>query len=129
MLDHVILTVTDFRRSVHFYRQALASLGITDFLDFPGENGHPHLVGFGIDGRFIFWLEEGEPRPDAVHVGFAAASQAQVKEFFVAALAAGGRVKTAPGPQLQYHANYFATWVLDPDGHDIEVVNKTGQID
>ena len=129
MLDHVILTVADFRRSVPFYRQALASLGITDFLDFPGENGHPHLVGFGIGGRFIFWLKEGEPRPDAVHVGFAAASQAKVKEFFDAALAAGGRVRTAPGPQLQYHSNYFATWVLDPDGHDIEVVNKTGQVE
>jgi hypothetical protein len=37
--------------------------------------------------------------------------------------------KTAPAPQLQYHADYYATWVLDPDGHDVEVVNKTGQVD
>ena len=36
---------------------------------------------------------------------------------------------TAPAPQLQYHPDYYATWVLDPDGHDVEVVNKTGQID
>ncbi len=42
---------------------------------------------------------------------------------------AGGQQKTAPAPQLQYHPNYYATWVLDPDGHDVEVVNKTGQID
>ena len=129
MLDHVILTVADFSRSVPFYQRALSSLGITDFLDFPGENGHPHLKGFGIGGKFIFWLKEGEPRPDAVHIGFAAPSQAAVRKFFEAVLAAGAQVKTAPAPQLHYHADYFATWVLDPDGHDSEVVNKTGQVD
>jgi predicted lactoylglutathione lyase len=52
-----------------------------------------------------------------------------VNAFFDAAIAAGGREKTAPARQLQYHSNYYATWVLDPDGYDIEVVNKTGQID
>ena len=56
-------------------------------------------------------------------------SHAEVNAFFVAAIAAGGREKTAPAPQLQYHPDYYATWVLDPDGHDVEVVNKTGQID
>ena len=55
--------------------------------------------------------------------------QAVVKAFYRAAIAAGGREKTAPAAQLQYTPNYYATWVLDPDGHDIEVVNKTGQID
>ena len=49
--------------------------------------------------------------------------------FFAAAIAAGGREKIVPAPQLQYHPDYYATWVLDPDGHDVEVVNKTGQID
>ncbi len=49
--------------------------------------------------------------------------------FFAAAIAAGGREKTAPAAQLQYHRDYYATWVLDPDGHDVEVVNKTGRID
>ena len=45
MIDHVILTVADFMRSIRFYERALRPLGITDFLDFPGENGHPHLRG------------------------------------------------------------------------------------
>jgi len=67
--------------------------------------------------------------PDTVHFGFVAKSHAEVNAFFVAAIAAGGRDKTAPAPQLQYHPDYYATWVLDPDGHDVEVVNKTGQID
>lgn len=127
MIDHVILTVADFARSVPFYENALKPLGIDELVDFPGQDGHPHLKGFGINGQYIFWLKEGEPRPDAVHVGFVAHSQAMVSKFFDAAVAAGARVKTAPGPQHQYFADYFATWVLDPDGHDIEVVNKTGR--
>ena len=73
--------------------------------------------------------KEGRPNPDAVHFGFVAKSHAEVNAFFVPAIAAGGREKTAPATQLQYHPNYYATWVLDPDGHDVEVMNKTGQID
>jgi catechol 2,3-dioxygenase-like lactoylglutathione lyase family enzyme len=128
MLDHVILTVSDFARSSAFYEQALKPLGITDLLDFKGRDGHPDLVGFGNDGRFFFWLKEGRPDPDAVHVGFAAESHAEVNAFFAAAIAAGGREKISPAAQLQYHADYYATWVLDPDGHDVEVVNKTGRV-
>jgi len=129
MLDHVILTVSDFERSVAFYEQALKPLGITEFMDFKGEDGHPDLKGFGDSGGIYFWLKEGRPDPEAVHVGFRAKSQAVVNAVFDAAIAAGGRAKTAPAPQLQYHPNYYAAWVLDPDGHDIEVVNKTGQVD
>ena len=129
MLDHVIVTVSDFARSIAFYSQALKPLGITDFMDFKGQDDHPDLKGFGNDGRIFFWLKEGKPEPEAVHFGFAAKSHREVDAFFAAAIAAGGREKTAPAPQLQYHANYYATWVLDPDGHDVEVVNKTGQID
>ena len=129
MIDHVIVTVSDFARSVAFYAQALKPLGITDFVDFEGRDGHPDLKGFGKDGRFFFWLREGRPDPQAVHVGLVARSHAEVNAFFVAAIAAGGREKTAPAAQMQYHRDYYATWVLDPDGHDVEVVNKTGQVD
>ena len=129
MLDHVILTVKDFERSVAFYKKALRPLGITEFTNYRGGHGHPDLKGFGKDGRFIFWLKEGKADPAAVHVGFVADSQAIVKAFYRTAIAAGGREKTAPAIQSQYTPNYYATWVLDPDGHDIEVVNKTGQID
>jgi catechol 2,3-dioxygenase-like lactoylglutathione lyase family enzyme len=129
MLDHVIITVSNSARSIAFYKQALKPLGITEFLDYKGRNGHPDLKGFGKDGRFFFWLKEGKPDPNTAHFAFVAKNHAEVNAFFVAAIAAGGREKTAPAPQLQYHADYYATWVLDPDGHDVEVVNKTGQID
>jgi catechol 2,3-dioxygenase-like lactoylglutathione lyase family enzyme len=52
MLDHVIVTVSNFTRSIAFYEQALKPLGITDFLDYKGQDGHPDLKGFGNDGRF-----------------------------------------------------------------------------
>jgi catechol 2,3-dioxygenase-like lactoylglutathione lyase family enzyme len=129
MHDHVILTVSNFKRSIAFYEKALKPLGFTDFVIFDGKDGHPDLKGFGTNGRSFFWLKEGMPDPAAIHVGFEAKSQAMVNAFFDAAIAAGGREKTAPARQLQYHSNYYATWVLDPDGYDIEVVNKTGQID
>ena len=63
MLDHVIVTVSDFTRSIAFYAQALKPLGITDFLDYKGQDGHPDLKGFGNDGRFFFWLKEAIRMP------------------------------------------------------------------
>ena len=68
MLDHVIVTVSDFARSTAFYAQALKPLGITDFLDFKGRAGHPDLKGLGNNGRLFFWLKEGRPNPDAVRI-------------------------------------------------------------
>src|SRR5258705_11833874 len=98
MLDHVIVTVSDFTRSIAFYAQALKPLGITDFLDYQGQDGHPDLKGFGTDGRFFFWLKEARPNsvgPDAVHFAFAAQSHAEVNAFFVAAIASREQEKTA----------------------------------
>ena len=83
MLDHVIVTVSDFTRSIAFYEQALKPLGITDLLDYKGQDGHPDLKGFGTDGRFFFWLKEGTPDPDTVHFGFVAKSHAEVNAFLL----------------------------------------------
>ena len=127
MIDCVILTVAEFACSVKFYIAVLKPLGVTDVIDYPSRVDHPHLKGFDANGQLFFWLKEGEARPDAMHVGFVAPSRAKVKEFFEAAVAAGGGIKTVSGLQHQYFADYFAAWVIDPDGHDIEIVNKTGQ--
>jgi catechol 2,3-dioxygenase-like lactoylglutathione lyase family enzyme len=130
-LDHVILTVRSFEVSVPFYQRALAPLKITNFLDYPGwaKDGtkHPELRGFGDSEskRTFFWLKEGDPHPEAVHVGFKALDTKEVDAFHVAAVAAGGKSKAAPQIRHEYYAGYYATWVLDPDGHDIEVVHKS----
>jgi catechol 2,3-dioxygenase-like lactoylglutathione lyase family enzyme len=125
MIDHVILTVSDFDRSVAFYTKALKPLGITNFLNYEGHPGHPDLKGFGDGKKAIFWLKEGMPDPQAVHVGFAAKDHAAVDAFYNAALGAGGKSKHPPQPRTEYYPGYYATWVLDPDGHDIEVVHKS----
>jgi catechol 2,3-dioxygenase-like lactoylglutathione lyase family enzyme len=125
VLDHVILTVSDFKRSVAFYVKALKPLGITNFTDYEGQDGHPDLKGFGDGKRAFFWLKEGKPDPQAVHVGFVAKDHAEVDAFYKAAVSAGGKSKASPRARLEYYPGYYAAWVFDPDGHDIEVVHKS----
>ena len=99
MIDHVILTVSDFERSVAFYAKALKPLGITNFIDYEDHDGHPDLKGFGDGKRAFFWLKKGKPDPQAVHVGFVAKDHAEVDAFYKAAVKAGGKSKKAPqGP-------------------------------
>jgi len=94
MIDHVILTVSDFKRSVAFYTEALKPLGITTFIDYEGKDGHPDLKGFGDGKRYVFWLKEGRPDPQAVHVGFVAKDRSQVNAFYEVALAPEGRARS-----------------------------------
>jgi catechol 2,3-dioxygenase-like lactoylglutathione lyase family enzyme len=125
MIDHVILTVSNFDRSVAFYSRALKPLGVTNFIDYEGQDGYPDLRGFGDGEKAFFWLKEGTPDPQSVHVGFVAKDHAEVDAFHTAAVDAGGRSKSAPQARLEYYPGYYATWVFDPDGHDIEVVHKS----
>lgn len=117
-------------RSIAFYERALAPLGITHVLDYEGKNGppgHPDLYGFGRDNRVFFWLKPGAPAGAAVHVGFVARSEAEVAAFHVAALAAGATDNGGYGARLYYDPRYYASNVLDPDGHSLEVVFKSWQ--
>jgi catechol 2,3-dioxygenase-like lactoylglutathione lyase family enzyme len=125
VIHHVILTVRDFKRSVAFYKKDLAPLGISNFTDYEGHDGHHDLKGFGDGRRAFFWLKQGAPDSKAVHVGFEAKNHAQVDAFYEEAIKTGGRSKVRPQVRLEYYPGYYATWVLDPDGHDVEVVHKS----
>lgn len=125
MLDHVILTVSNFESSVAFYTKALKPLGIDFVMDFEGRDGHPDLKGFGNGNSIFFWLKEGNPEPTAIHVGFIAKDNAEVDAFYKAAIAAGANTKEAPRVFPEYYPGYYSTWILDPDGHDIEVTHKS----
>lgn len=124
MLDHVGFPVADLARSKAFYAKALAPLGISLVLEVGAEQtgGSTH-AGFGDRGKPYFWIGDGAAAlRGTLHVCFGADSRAAVDAFHAAALAAGGRDNGAPGLRPHYHANYYAAFALDPDGHNIEAV-------
>ena len=125
MIDHIILTVSNVERSLACYEAALAPLDIKFFMPYKGENGHPDLWGFGNGKRAFFWLKQGEPDPRAIHWGFMAQNNAQVDEFYQAAIAAGAKVNVSPRERMEYYSGYYAADVFDPDGYSFEVVHKS----
>ena len=130
MLDHLFLTVSDLDRSIAFYDAVLPMLGIGIRHDYSGKDGppgHPDLKGFGVDGRIFFWLRQGTALPDAVHVGFVAHSEVEVRSAYEAALVAGATAKISPGAQDYYDPRYYAAQVNDPDGYSLEFVYKPWQ--
>jgi len=122
MLDHIVLVVRDLARSAAFYESVLAPLGHTHHVAYPGHEGHAALQGFGDDDEAYLMLKAGSPSPDTVHLAFAAKSKRAVTAFYEAALAAGGRDNGPPGPRPKYFAGYYAAYVLDPDGYNVEAV-------
>jgi catechol 2,3-dioxygenase-like lactoylglutathione lyase family enzyme len=129
MLDHIGIRVSDLARSRDFYRAALRPLNYALLKEIPSAAGFGVAQGFGKspDPAGDFWLIEGDPQGPLVHVAFSASSHQQVEAFFAAALAAGGIDNGAPGLRPQYHAHYYAAFILDPDGYNVEVVCHAAQ--
>ena len=125
MINHIILTVSDVERSVAFYDAALKPLNIRFFLPYKGEHGHADLWGIGDGKRAFFWLKQGKPDPGSIHWGFDAETNAQVDEFYQAAMGAGATDNISPRARLEYYPGYYAADVLDPDGYSFEVVHKS----
>ncbi len=118
MLDHMGFGVGDYERSKAFYSQALAPLGISLLMEPVAA-----AAGFGKDGKPFFWVEAfGQALTGRLHIAFAADDRAAVDAFHAAALAAGGTDNGGPGVRAIYHPSYYAAYVLDPDGHNIEAV-------
>ena len=119
MFDHVKIGVRDFAASKAFYVRALAPLGV----EIAGE-GEP---AYGIElcpkgGDVSFCLFQASEKLAPLHLAFRAPSRAHVHAFYEAALAAGAKDNGPPGLRVKYHANYYAAFVIDPDGHNIEAV-------
>ena len=116
MFDHVSLKVKDSMKSTKFFARALEPLGYRCTQEYDGG------AGFGRGDSTSFWIGQGDPHSPGVHVAFAAPDRSSVDAFHAAALRAGGRDNGAPGIRESYGPTYYAAFVLDPDGNNIEAV-------
>lgn len=129
-IDHTGIGVGDIHRSARFYDAALAPLGLSPVMRINREFGatssseDPDLggVGYGVDYP-VFWIDLFHPHGVRQHTAFRAHDRAAVVAFYKAALMAGGKDNGPPGPRSGgYPSGYFAAFVFDPDGNNIEAV-------
>jgi catechol 2,3-dioxygenase-like lactoylglutathione lyase family enzyme len=113
-VDHLTLQVRDLEASRRFYAAALAPWGSRETEDDLG-------IAFGPPGSEDVAIAAGEPSAP-IHLALSAPDRETVQRFYEAALSAGGRDNGPPGERPQYHPGYYAAYVLDPDGNNVEAV-------
>ncbi len=124
MIDHMGIAVSDIGRSRKFYEAALGALGMTVNMEVgpdQTESGGTAL-GFGARDEKIFWIADQERPGEGTHVAFRVERREQVDAFHAAGVKAGGRDNGAPGLRPHYGPNYYAAFICDPDGANIEAV-------
>ncbi|MEW6633557.1 MAG: VOC family protein [Pseudomonadota bacterium] len=118
MLDHISIGVRDSEASKRFYDAVLKPLGYSCLSQSPGS------LGYGAQVVELWVNEAGRPVPpdtdSGLHFCFAAPTRAGVDAFHAAALRAGGKDNGQPGLRAAYGANYYAAFVIDPDGYRLE---------
>jgi catechol 2,3-dioxygenase-like lactoylglutathione lyase family enzyme len=117
MFDHVVFSVSDYEAAKEFFLAALAPLGVKLVSEGP----------LGIElcrpgNQASLCIRRTPKKTEPLHLAFAAQSREDVDHFYVAALDAGARDNGVPGLRPQYHENYYAAFVVGPDGHNIEAV-------
>lgn len=123
MIDHTGIGVADVARSAAFYDAVLGALGLRRVVQMPPNVGTDG-VGYGVDYP-VFWIDRFHPHGVKQHTAFVARSRAAVDAFHAAALAAGGKDNGMPGFRdvaKGYPPGYYAAFVLDPDGNNMEAV-------
>jgi catechol 2,3-dioxygenase-like lactoylglutathione lyase family enzyme len=130
MIDHMGICPSDIERARRFYDAALRPLGISNVMEVAAEqSGGYHGIGYGAGLKPVFWLSHDKRRAISlakitvgVHVAFTANSRAAVDAFYAAAMAEGGTDNGPPGLRPHYHPAYYAAFVIDPDGVNVEAV-------
>jgi catechol 2,3-dioxygenase-like lactoylglutathione lyase family enzyme len=121
MFDHISIGVRDIARSKAFYDAALQALGYRRLSE--GD----YSLGYGKDSVSLWIGATNFPVPDdpksGLHFCFVAPDRDSVVRFHAAALAAGGRDNGKPGIRADYRADYFAAYVIDPDGYRLEALH------
>ena len=135
MFDHVVAAASDFAASERFYRTVSSVLGVEpshadagvveweDWVVGPADREHPVTRGLHGTDYSLSLVQDGRPPTERIHLAFPARGDATVRAFHAAALAAGYEDNGAPGERAVYHPGYYSAFVLDPDGHNVEVVN------
>lgn len=126
MLGHLGIQVANVEASLAFYLRVFAPLGFREAMRYP--QGDSFVVGLsGPDGAPDFWLG---PAPGVetreLHVAFRAADRNAVEAVHEAAVAAGVEVLHKPREWPEYHPGYYAVFLRDPDGHNVEAVHHGG---
>lgn len=119
MFDHVKFGVSNYVASKAFFIKALQPLGVVAHAEGPPAYG---IELSQPDGKSSLCLFQSGEKPAHLHLAFVAENRNQVEAFYRAALAAGGKDNGAPGLRPHYHANYYAAFVIGPDGHNLEAV-------
>jgi catechol 2,3-dioxygenase-like lactoylglutathione lyase family enzyme len=129
IIDHTGIGVADVARSSAFYDAVLGTLGLRRAKQLPEATGTDG-VGYGVHYP-VFWIDRFHPHGVKQHTAFVAKSRAEVEAFHTAALKAGGTDNGLPGirpTSKGYPPGYYAAFVLDPDGNNVEAVFREAVI-
>lgn len=118
MIDHISIPVSNLKQSREFYEKAFLPLGFR--ISFGAEG---RFWAFDLLGKGLFEIYQERDSFTKIHVAFRVKSISAVHEFYREAMQAGAKDHGAPGPRPQYSPAYYASFVLDPDGHNIEAVH------
>jgi catechol 2,3-dioxygenase-like lactoylglutathione lyase family enzyme len=123
MIDHIGVQAADVEASLSFYLGTFAAIGLREVMRFPTEGGF--VVGLaGPDGMPDFWLSPARgPETREIHLALRAPDRQAVDAVHEAAVGAGVEVLHSPREWPEYHPGYYAVFLRDPDGHNVEAVH------
>lgn len=119
-MDHITIRVSDIKKSKSFYLAALQPLDYKVHKEI--DLGEVTLLGLKAPDQIGFWMTTDQPRTSFVHLAWKAQSKEQVDDFYSKALMFGGKCNGKPGSREYKPASYYAAYVFDPDGNNIEFV-------
>jgi catechol 2,3-dioxygenase-like lactoylglutathione lyase family enzyme len=119
IVDHLWIRVADLQRSRRFYAAVAPAVGLTIDERAGDRDSVVHVRG---EDRSFALVQDERPVTENLHLAFPVRADADVEAFHVGAVAAGGTDNGEPGERARYHSGYYAGFVLDPDGNNVEAV-------